>query len=372
MDLTQTAFGTWGGGRFMHFGEAVDDQRFIALIQLAHQSGIRTFITSDVYGVGRADEMLGKALEGIDRDSYCLVGMLGHDIYEGKREGSRGYPRFTDSALRARDEYTAYLKMATEKSLERCRAESFDLVMLHNPDERGYADASVWEAMSALKETGLAARLGIAPGPANGFTLDLIHSFEQFGELIDWAMIILNPLEPWPGRLTLDAAVKAEVKVLTRVVDYGGLFHGTMKAGHAFRDGDHRAYRPDGWVEAGLEKIEAMRPVIERHGLSMLQFASLWNLAHAPVESVAPTFIQEAGEDALPVEDLLRDFAAMPGENPLSVDEVEQIARAGDNTGCMILKGASKRHEESLRPDEWPMRSELLELAGRHGLGEEW
>ena len=185
-------------------------------------------------------------------------------------------------------------------------------------------------------------------------------------------MIILNPLEPWPGRLTLDAAAKAEVKVLTRVVDYGGLFHGTMKADHVFRDGDHRAYRPDGWVEAGLEKIEQMRPVIERHGLSMLQFASLWNLAHAPVESVAPTFIQEAGEDALPVEDLLRDFAALPGENPLSAEEVEQIAHVGDNTGCMVLKGASNRHEESLRPDEWPMRSELLELAGRHGLGEEW
>jgi aryl-alcohol dehydrogenase-like predicted oxidoreductase len=145
-----------------------------------------------------------------------------------------------------------------------------------------------------------------------------------------------------------------------------------MKADHVFRDGDHRAYRPDGWVEAGLEKIEQMRPVIERHGLSMLQFASLWNLAHAPVKSVAPTFIQEAGEDALPVEDLLRDFAALPGENPLSAEEVEQIAHVGDNTGCMVLKGASNRHEESLRPDEWPMRADLLELAGRHGLGEQW
>ena len=45
---------------------------------------------------------------------------------------------------------------------------------------------------------------------------------------------------------------------------------------------------------------------------------------------------------------------------------------AGDNTGCMKLKGASLRHEASERPDEWPMRPELLELAGRHGLGTEW
>ena len=58
MDLTRTAFGTWSGGRFMHFGEMLDDERFIALIRLAYDSGIRTFVTSDVYGNGRADEML--------------------------------------------------------------------------------------------------------------------------------------------------------------------------------------------------------------------------------------------------------------------------------------------------------------------------
>ena len=52
--------------------------------------------------------------------------------------------------------------------------------------------------------------------------------------------------------------------------------------------------------------------------------------------------------------------------------EVAEIMAAGDNTGCMKLKGASRRHEKSERPDEWPMRPELLELAGRHGLGTEW
>ena len=53
-------------------------------------------------------------------------------------------------------------------------------------------------------------------------------------------------------------------------------------------------------------------------------------------------------------------------------DEVEEVMAAGDNTGCMKLKGASRRHEKSERPDEWPMRPELLELAGRYGLGTEW
>jgi hypothetical protein len=38
----------------------------------------------------------------------------------------------------------------------------------------------------------------------------------------------------------------------------------------------------------------------------------------------------------------------------------------------MSLKGASKRHTASERPDEWPMRGDLLEIADRYGLGREW
>ena len=38
-------------------------------------------------------------------------------------------------------------------------------------------------------------------------------------------MLILNPFEPWPGRLALPACERAGVRVLARVVDYGGIFH---------------------------------------------------------------------------------------------------------------------------------------------------
>jgi hypothetical protein len=78
--------------------------------------------------------------------------------------------------------------------------------------------------MAELRDAGLARAIGVAPGPANGFTLDLIDCFERHGELIDWAMIILNPFEPWPGELVLDAAAAHDVRTITRVVDYGGLF----------------------------------------------------------------------------------------------------------------------------------------------------
>jgi aryl-alcohol dehydrogenase-like predicted oxidoreductase len=217
----------------------------------------------------------------------------------------------------------------------------------------------------------MADRLGIAPGPANGFTLDFIGCVERFGELIDWAMLILNPLEPWPVGLTLPVCEQHGVKVMTRVVDYGGVFHDDLGEGHIFKPGDHRTYRPEGWVQRGIEKANRMRPIAEKYGLSMIDFASIWNLSQKPVQCVVPTFIQEAGEGARLIEDKIRAFAKMPDVR-LTAEEVEAVRQIGDNTGCMTLKGASKRHETSERCDEWPMREDLLEIAGRHELGTEW
>jgi aryl-alcohol dehydrogenase-like predicted oxidoreductase len=371
MNLTPTAYGTWSGGRFMHFGETLPEERFMGCITAAYQAGVRTFVTADVYGNGKADELLGAALSGVPRDTYCLVGMIGHDFYAGQRQGSQGYPRFTDPELRGPAGYADYVRSATRRSLERCATDHFDLLMLHNPDDTGFTSEAVWQALREVRDEGLTERLGIAPGPANGFTLDLLGCYEKFGELIDWAMLILNPLEPWPVGLSLPGCARHGVKVLTRVVDYGGVFHGDLSAGHVFKPGDHRTFRPAGWVEHALAKVERMRPIAARHGLTLLEFASIWNLSHPGVESVVPTFMQEAGAAARPIEDKIRAFARLPDVR-LTPAEVEAVRHLGDNTGCMTLKGASQRHQASERPDEWPMRPELLDLALRYGLGTEW
>jgi aryl-alcohol dehydrogenase-like predicted oxidoreductase len=349
----------------MNFGEALPDERWIAVARHAYDRGIRTFITADVYGAGAADELLAQALAGLPRESYCLVGAVGHDFYKGQRQGSRGYPRFTDPNLRQPKEFADYLRMAAEKSLQRCRVEKFDLLLLHNPDSLGYGDDRVWSGMQRLKESGLTDRLGLAPGPANGFTLDIILCLERFGPLLDWAMIILNPLEPWPGRLVLPAAVKHDIKLITRVVDYGGLFHDDVRPGHKFAAQDHRAFRPAGWVEAGLEKMQAMREIAARHNVTMLQLACLWNLSQAPVKSVVPTLIQEL--EGKSIETKTDELAALP-DIVLSEDERETILRLGDNQGCMQLKGANRAHTGSPEADRWGMTKDLEAVGVRWGI----
>jgi aryl-alcohol dehydrogenase-like predicted oxidoreductase len=347
----------------MHFGVPLDDDRFLALITPDEQ--IRTVITADVYGSGEADRMLGRALSGLGRDRFCAVGAVGHDFYDGERQGAKGFPRFTDPALRGPEGYAGYLRMATEHSLERCGLDAFDLLLLHNPDRAGYTSEAVWSGMAVLREAGLTRMIGIAPGPANGFTLDLIDSFERFGALMDWAMIILNPLEPWPGELVLGAAQAADVKLITRVVDYGGLLFGDLRPGQEMAPRDHRAFRPAGWIEAGRERLAQIRPIAERTGLTTIQLACQWNLAQPPVHCVAPTLIQEAGSEARSVEDKRSELAALPAEIRLSPTDVEEIRRLGDNTGCMALKGASPQHEGEPQPDRWRLDEQLEGVARR-------
>jgi aryl-alcohol dehydrogenase-like predicted oxidoreductase len=363
IDPGPAAVGTWSGGRFMHFGETIDDDRLERL--LAPDDAIPTVITADVYGAGEADTMLGRALAGRPRERMCVVGAVGHDFYTGERNGAKGYPRFTDPALRRPDEYADYLRMATERSLERCGLDNFDLLLLHNPDRTGYTSEAVWSGMAALRDAGLTRMIGVAPGPANGFTLDLIGCLERFGELLDWAMIILNPLEPWPGELCLEAAAAADVRLITRVVDYGGLFFDDLVPEQELARGDHRGFRPAGWIESGRERLDAMRPIAQRAGLTPIQLACQWNLAHRPVACVAPTLIQEVGPQARTIEDKRAELAALPSQLRLTDADVAEIRRLGDNTGAMALKGASPQHSGDEQPDRWGMDAHLEHVAQR-------
>ena len=202
--------------------------------------------------------------------------------------------------------------MATERSLERCGVEHFDLLLLHNPDRTGYSSEAVWEGMQAVRDAGLTRRLGVAPGPANGFTLDLIDCFERFSELIDWAMIILNPLEPWPGELALAAADAHERQPdharrrLRRPVPR------RRAAGTRLRRARPPLVSP-GWLGASgaASGSSGCVPTPSRHGLTMLQLACAWNLAQPAVRCVAPTLIQEGGADARPIEDKRAELAAV-------------------------------------------------------------
>jgi aryl-alcohol dehydrogenase-like predicted oxidoreductase len=151
------------------------------------------------------------------------------------------------------------------------------------------------------------------------------------------------------------------------VVDYGGLFHDDVRPGHQFGAQDHRGFRPAGWVEAGVQKLEQMRSIAEAHGLTLLQLASAWNLSQPAVKSVIPTFIQETGANSRSIESKVEELASLR-EVRLSEEECRRISEIGQNKGCMALKGANPHHEGEPQPDRWPVTPELEESARRWGI----
>jgi aryl-alcohol dehydrogenase-like predicted oxidoreductase len=181
-------------------------------------------------------------------------------------------------------------------------------------------------------------------------------------------MLILNPFEPWPGRLALPACERAGVRVIARVVDYGGIFWDDVTNEEQFPEHDHRRFRPAGWVDAARAKLDRIRPIGERYGLTPLQLAAAWTLAQPAVACVAPTLIQEAGSDARPVEQKRSELAAVPAASPLSPEDVGAIDAVGDNTGCMTLKGGSPAFEGEPRADAWPLDDDLRSTAARWGI----
>jgi aryl-alcohol dehydrogenase-like predicted oxidoreductase len=131
-----TAMGTWSGGRYLRFGEAIEEERLEALVRPG--GGIDTVLTADAYGTGEADRVLGQALAGTPRESYCLVGAVGHDFYEGERDGPRGFPRFTDPRLRGPGDHAAYLRMARTPSISCCSTTPIGPATRANPSGTGW------------------------------------------------------------------------------------------------------------------------------------------------------------------------------------------------------------------------------------------
>ena len=146
------AIGTWSGGRFMHFGEALDDERLLALLRPG--DGIDTVLTADTYGQGEADRCSAARSRASTATRSAWSARSATTSTKASAR-AQGLPALHRPALRGPDDYAGYLRMAAERSLERLGADRFDLLLLHNPDRTGYTSEAVWDGMAALRDAGL-------------------------------------------------------------------------------------------------------------------------------------------------------------------------------------------------------------------------
>jgi len=134
--------GTWSmGGEGWGFS---DDRESLKVLDKAISEGLHYIDTAGLYGHGKSELLLGKALSG--RRKKVFVSTKGGLVWNGRQVEHRG--ALTD------------LRVALEESLERLNTDYIDLYQLHWPDPKVPIEESL-EALRAFQKSGLIKHYGV-------------------------------------------------------------------------------------------------------------------------------------------------------------------------------------------------------------------
>ena len=286
LEITRVGFGAWalGGGNWAWGWGAQDDEESIAAIHRALELGVNWIDTAAQYGLGHSEEVVRRALEGLD--PRPLIFTKG-----GQPEG----PNRTSYQTLKRDS----LRRECEGSLERLGVDAIDLYQIHWPIPDSEVEEG-WATLAELKEEGLVRHIG-----ASNFSVEQLQRAE--------AIAPIETLQP-PYSL-LDRDVEDEILPYCREHDIGvivyspmasGLLTGTMTRERIeglprddWRRGSERVQEPQ--LSRALELVERMKAVAERHSVSPGAVAVAWTLRHPAVHGAIAGFRRPDQVDAIVV-----------------------------------------------------------------------
>ncbi|HEX9123247.1 MAG TPA: aldo/keto reductase [Actinomycetota bacterium] len=257
-ELSVIGFGAWEAGGGREWGRSPTEEQVLEAIRTVPDTGINWIDTAEVYGGGRSEELVGRAVAG---------------RREGLLIATKVAPAPEGSGFRPED-----IARAIRGSLRRLGTDHVDLYQLHWPDETGVPVEDSWGAMASLVDEGLVGFVGVS-----NFDRDLIERCETVRHVDslqqEFSMLNLDDrdLIRWCGEQG------------TGVVTYGplayGLLTGAITMETAFAEGDHRGEDtrmfPQGKREQSLAVVDGMRPLAERLGVTVAQLALAWNV-HQP------------------------------------------------------------------------------------------
>ena len=263
IQTSRIGLGTWAIGGTLWGG--TDEAQSIAAIRAAVERGVTLIDTAPVYGFGRSEEIIGKALaEGGLRQRVSIASKLGLAWRDGRP---------------CRDARPARIRQEVEDSLRRLRTDVIDLYQVHWPDPA----TPVAETAGALEELRRAGKIR-AIGVSN-YAPDQIEAFRALAQLD----AVQSPYNLFERQIEADVLPYAARTGLT-VLSYGalcrGLLSGTMSAHRAFAGDDLRNRDPKFQGErfrqylAAVERLDALAR--ERFGRSVLALALRWVLDQGP------------------------------------------------------------------------------------------
>jgi aryl-alcohol dehydrogenase-like predicted oxidoreductase len=275
LEITRVGFGAWaiGGGNWDWGWGDQDDEESVAAIQRALELGVNWIDTAAQYGLGHSEEVVARALEGVEPRPYVFT-------KGGQPEG----PNRTSYQTLKRDS----LLRECEGSLRRLGVDAIDLYQIHWPIPDEEVEEG-WSALAELKEQGLVRHIGVS-----NFSVAQLERAE--------AIAPVETLQP-PYSL-IDRDVEPDVLPWCEEHDVGVIVYSPMASG--MLTGRMTRERIEGlpaddWrsksdtfrepqLSRNLELVERLQRVAERHGVEPGAVAVAWTLHNPAVDGAITGF----------------------------------------------------------------------------------
>jgi aryl-alcohol dehydrogenase-like predicted oxidoreductase len=272
--VSVVGLGCWQLGA--DWGEVSEDDA-LGVLHAAIDAGVTLLDTADVYGDGRSERLIGRLLRARP-DAGLLV---------ATKAGRRADPLVPEAfSLQA-------LRGWADRSRTHLGVERLDLLQLHCPPTRVYADDRVFDALDTLVEEGRIAAYGVSVETVD----EALRAIRRPG--VATLQIIVNVFRRKPLEQVLPEAARAGIGVLARVPLASGLLSGRYDEQTAFAADDHRSYNRHGeafdvgetfsgvpydvGVEAARE-VAALTP----EGATTAQLALRWLIDQPGVTAAIP------------------------------------------------------------------------------------
>jgi len=268
--VSEISLGSW-----LTYGGSVEDDAATACIHRAFELGVNLFDTANVYRRGEAEQVVGRALRGIDRDDYVLATKVFFPMGEGPN----------DSGLSRK-----HVMEQCERSLRRLGVDYVDLYQCHRPDP----NTPVEETLRALDD--LVSRGDVLYIGVSEWSADQLEGARRIQAELGFDPIISSQ----PQYSMLYRAIEDDVIPVSRRLGIGqivwspiaqGVLTGKYAPGDAPPTGSRAAHPEDAMFMARfmedrvLEGVQRLRPLADELGVTMAQLAIAWVLRERGVSS---------------------------------------------------------------------------------------
>lgn len=274
LDITRVGFGLWSLRPREAARHPQADEQAIGAIRFAIERGVNWIDTAAVYGLGHSETLIRRALAPLPPDERPLVFTKCGVVWDDFRPSAP--PRRVGDA--------ASLRASAYDSLRRLGVERLDLLQMHWPPQDGTPLEDYWQTLLDLKAEGVARFVGLA-----NHSVDELHAAERLGHVDAVKEPFSMAEREFAGR-ELPWCLEHGSGVLVYRPMRSGLFSlgFTRRRAVAVPTEDWRSRRPHFMDQeaANAALVEAVRPVAERHRISVGVLAVAWTLVWPGVSGV--------------------------------------------------------------------------------------